>query len=178
MYASVDCKFDNTYFPFRVCDQRVRGFFDTEPNTKELSMLYDILDRINSSDVPCKPAWCIEQLMTVPAEVQAVHSNLIHHRQNDELAAYGSGNPLGLVIERSQGPTVFDDHDHGAHWVWRLGSQEHTGFGNHDHGTHWVWRLGSQKRTGFGDHDHGTYWVWRLGSQEPTGFGDHDHGTH
>jgi len=40
VYASVDCKFDDTYFPFQVCDQRVRGLFDTEPNTEELSMFY------------------------------------------------------------------------------------------------------------------------------------------
>ena len=103
VYASVDCEFDDIYFPFRVCDQRVRGFFDTEPNTKEFSMFYDmphatieqIIERINSSDVPCNTAWGIEQVMTVPAEMQAVDSNLIHHMQNDELAAYGLLSTMG-----------------------------------------------------------------------------------
>jgi len=97
VHASVDCGFDDTYFLFRVCDQRVRGFFDTESNTEELSMFYDIpnatieqiIERINSSDVPCNAAWGIEQVMTVSAEIQAVDSNLIHYIQNDGLAAYG-----------------------------------------------------------------------------------------
>jgi len=96
VYAGVDCEFDDTYFPFRVCDQRVRRFFDTEPNTEEVSMFYDmpnatieqIIERINSLDVPCNTTCGIEQVMTVPAEMQAVDSNLIHHMQNDELAAY------------------------------------------------------------------------------------------
>ena len=86
VYASVDCEFDDTYFLFRVCDQRVQGFFHTEPNTEVLSMFYDmpnatieqIIQRINSSDVPCNTAWSIEQVKTVPAEMQAVDSNLIH----------------------------------------------------------------------------------------------------
>jgi len=96
VYASVDCKFDDTYFPFRVCDQSVQGFFDAEPTTEKLTMFYDvsnatieqIIQRINSLDVPCNTAWDIEQMMTVQAEMQAVDSNLIHHMQNDELAAY------------------------------------------------------------------------------------------
>ena len=79
-----------------MCDQRVRRFFDTEPNTEEVSMFYDmpnatieqIIERINSLDVPCNTTCGIEQVMTVPAEMQAVDSNLIHHMQNDELAAY------------------------------------------------------------------------------------------
>jgi len=59
---------------------------------------------------------------------------------------------------------------------------EPTGFGDHDHGTHWVWRLGSQEPNGFGDHDHGTHCVCvenlkhLLGLvimiTKPTGFGD------
>jgi hypothetical protein len=101
VYASVDCEFDDTYFPFRVCDQRVRGFFDTEPNTEELSMFYDmpnatieqIIEKINSSDVPCNTAWGIEQVMNVPAEMQTVDTNLIHLMQNDELEAYGLRSP-------------------------------------------------------------------------------------
>ena len=76
-----------------MCDQRVQGFFDTEPNTKELSMFYDMLnstieqtiERIISSDVPCNT----EQVMTALAEVQALDSNLIHHMPINELAAYG-----------------------------------------------------------------------------------------
>jgi len=33
VYTSVDCEFDDTYLPFRVYNQRVRGFFDTEPGS-------------------------------------------------------------------------------------------------------------------------------------------------
>jgi len=74
----------------------VQGFFDAEPTTEKLTMFYDvsnatieqIIQRINSLDVPCNTAWDIEQMMTVQAEMQAVDSNLIHHMQNDELAAY------------------------------------------------------------------------------------------
>jgi len=65
MYASVDCKFDDTYFPFRVCDQRVRGLFDTEPNTEELSIFYDmpnamiqqIIERIHRYAVQHRVPW-------------------------------------------------------------------------------------------------------------------------
>jgi len=85
VYASVDYEFNESYFPCRVCDQRVREYFDTEPNTEELKPFYDmpnakiekISERINSSYVPCNTAWGIELVMTVPAEMKAVDSNLI-----------------------------------------------------------------------------------------------------
>jgi len=71
VYASVDCKFDTTLFPFRVADQRQRGFYDREPLTEELSMLYDmpnamiddIIDRMNSESIPCNTTWVMEQVM-------------------------------------------------------------------------------------------------------------------
>ena len=67
VYASVDCEFDDIYFPFRVCDQRVRGFLETKPDTEELSMFYDmpnstieqIIQSINSLDLPCNAGWGI-----------------------------------------------------------------------------------------------------------------------
>ena len=34
--------FIDIYFPCRVCDQRVREYFDTEPNTEELKPFCDM----------------------------------------------------------------------------------------------------------------------------------------
>ena len=64
-----------------------------------------IIERINSLDVPCNTTCGIEQVMTVPAEMQAVDSNLTHHMQNDELAAYGlRSTPVEQVSCVRQGP--------------------------------------------------------------------------
>jgi len=60
-------------------------------------MIYDmpnatiehILRKSTARMCPATQLGGIEQVMTEQSEMQAVDSNLIHHMQNDELAAYG-----------------------------------------------------------------------------------------
>jgi len=95
VYASVDCKFDTTLFqvPFRVADQRQRGFYDQEP----LSMFYDmpnatiddIINRINSESIPCNTTWGIEHVMERTAEMQAADTAMIQTMHDDKQAAHG-----------------------------------------------------------------------------------------
>ena len=37
VYASIDCQFDETFFPYRTHDQRVHGYYDQEPETEQLA---------------------------------------------------------------------------------------------------------------------------------------------
>jgi len=97
VYASVDCKFDTSLFPFQVADQRQREFYDQEPHTEELSMfndmpnatIDDIIHRINSESIPCNTTWAIEQVMETTSEMQAVDPAMIQTMHDDERVAYG-----------------------------------------------------------------------------------------
>ena len=108
----VDCQFDTTLLPFRVADQRQRGFYDQSPLAEELSMFYDmpnatiddIIERINSESIPCNTSWGLEQVMETTAEMQAVDPALIQTMHDDERAAYGL-QPSAVMQQQSSAGT-------------------------------------------------------------------------
>jgi len=60
VFASVDCEFDATFFPYKLSDQRQRGYYDTEVRTEELEMFHDMpnatqqdfIESLNSEECP------------------------------------------------------------------------------------------------------------------------------
>jgi len=70
VFASVDCEFDATFFPYKLSDQRQREHYDTEVRMEELSMFHgmpnatqqDFIERLNGERVPSDATWGPEKL--------------------------------------------------------------------------------------------------------------------
>ena len=79
VYATIDARFDETYFPFRTTNQRVYGQ-DYTPSIQleQLSLYHDmpnptvasIVERLQSTAVPCSTAWDIHDLLQLPAAIE------------------------------------------------------------------------------------------------------------
>jgi len=75
VYATVDARFDETYFPFRTTNQRVYGQdYSRSIQLEQLSLYHDmpnptvarIVERLQSTAVPCSTAWDIHDLLQLP----------------------------------------------------------------------------------------------------------------
>ena len=97
VFASVDCEFDATFFPYKLSDQRQRRYCDTEVRTEELSMFHgmpnatqqDFMERLNSERVPCDATWGLDMVMDKTAEMQTVDPPLIQAMPEEERQVYG-----------------------------------------------------------------------------------------
>jgi hypothetical protein len=97
VFASVDCEFDATFFPYKLSDQRQRGYYDTEVRTEELSMFHDMpnatqqefIERLNSERVPSDATWGLDMVMDKAAEMQTVDLALIREMPEEERQVYG-----------------------------------------------------------------------------------------
>jgi len=79
VYATVDARFDETYFPFRTTNQRVYGQ-DYIPSIQleQLSLYHDmpnptvasIVERLQSTAVPGNTAWNLHDLLQLPATIE------------------------------------------------------------------------------------------------------------
>jgi len=79
VYATVDARFDETYFPFRTTNQRAYDQ-DYSPSIQleQLSLYHDmpnptvasIVERLQSTDDPCGTAWDIHDLLQLPAAIE------------------------------------------------------------------------------------------------------------
>jgi len=75
--ASVDCEFDATFFPYKLSDQRQRGYCDMEVRTEELSMFHDMpnatqqdfIERLKSERVPSDATWGLDMVIDKAAEM-------------------------------------------------------------------------------------------------------------
>jgi len=107
VFASVDCEFDATFFPYKLSDQRQRGYYDTELRTEELSMFHDMpnatqqdfIERLNSERVPCNTTWGLDMVMDKAAEMQPVDSTLIQGMPEDVRQAYGLRTEAGQQLD-------------------------------------------------------------------------------
>ena len=80
VYATVDARCDETYFPFRMSNQRVYGQDYTPSIQLEQLFLYhdmpnptvaSIVERIQSTAVPCNTIWDLHDLLQLPATIEA-----------------------------------------------------------------------------------------------------------
>jgi hypothetical protein len=75
VFSTIHAQFDESFFPFRTVDQRVRGRNDNTAQLETLSLYHDMLnatisditERIKSNSVPCKTEWTLSDLMSLPA---------------------------------------------------------------------------------------------------------------
>jgi len=79
VYTTVDARFDETYFPFRMSNQRVYGQDDTPSIQLEQLSLYhempnpavtSIVERLQSTVVPCNTAWDLHDRLQLPATIE------------------------------------------------------------------------------------------------------------
>jgi len=98
VYTTVDARFDETYFPFRTSNQRVYGQ-DYTPSIQleQLSLYHDmpnptvasIVERIQSTAVPCNTARDLHDLLQLPATIE--------EQQPLDLEAMRSGDALSSI---------------------------------------------------------------------------------
>ena len=78
VFATVDAQFDETYFPFRLVDQRVFGHHSKQPKLEQLSLFHDLphptidqlVQRINAAHVPGDDVtWPLCDLVQAPAHL-------------------------------------------------------------------------------------------------------------
>ena len=75
IFCTIHAQFDETHFPFRPCDQRVRGYLDNDAQLESLSLFHDmpnatmdeLRERIANTNVPCDTEWSLADLMQLPA---------------------------------------------------------------------------------------------------------------
>ncbi|MGB1608027.1 MAG: hypothetical protein ACPIOQ_85650, partial [Promethearchaeia archaeon] len=81
MFATVDAQFDETYFPFRLVDQRVHGMHSRHAKLEQLSLFHDLpnptieqlVERINSASVPGEDVtWNLSDLVQSPSTLSDV----------------------------------------------------------------------------------------------------------
>ena len=107
VYASIDCQFDATFFPYRTHDQRVYGYYDQVPCTAELSNYYNlpnatieqIREHINSMQVPSTTDWNVRDIMDVPA----------HLTPTTMAEALATSDPYGLDNDAHNTPAAGND---------------------------------------------------------------------
>jgi len=110
VFASVDCEFDATFFPYKLSDQRQRGYYDTEVRTEELSMFHDMpnatqqefIKRLNSERVPSHATWGLDMVMDKAAEMQTVDLTLIREMPQEERQVYGLRMPAEQQSESGE----------------------------------------------------------------------------
>ena len=80
VFATVDVQFDETYFPFRLVDQRVLGWHSKQPQLEQLSLFHDLphptipqlIQRINGAHVPgADVTWPLCDLVQAPPAFEA-----------------------------------------------------------------------------------------------------------
>jgi hypothetical protein len=83
VFSTIHAEFDETFFPFRTVDQRVRGRNDNAAQLETLSLYHDmpndtitdITERIKSNSVPCTTEWSLNDLMRLPATMHPLTPN-------------------------------------------------------------------------------------------------------
>ena len=79
VYATVDARFDETYFPFRTTNQRVYGQeYTPSIQLEQLSLHHDmpnptvanIIERLQGTAVPCNTAWNLHDLLQLTATIE------------------------------------------------------------------------------------------------------------
>jgi len=82
VYATIDVQFDETYFPFRMTNQRVyRQDYAPAIQLEQLSLFHDmpnptvadIVERLQSTAVPCDTDWALHDLLRLPASSEEQH---------------------------------------------------------------------------------------------------------
>ena len=80
VYATVEAKFDETHFPMRTTNQRVYGrHHQAHVDIDQLSLYHDmpnptvaeIVERLNSTNVPHNTHWTLNDLLQLPAHFEA-----------------------------------------------------------------------------------------------------------
>ena len=82
IFCTIHAQFDETHFPFRPCDQRVRGYLDNDAQLESLSLFHDmpnatmdeLRERIANTNVPCDTEWSLADLMQLPATLHPATS--------------------------------------------------------------------------------------------------------
>ena len=81
VFATVDAQFDETYFPFRLVDQRAHGMHSRHAKLEQLSLFHDLpnptieqlVERINSASVPGEDVtWNLSDLVQSPSTLSDV----------------------------------------------------------------------------------------------------------
>jgi len=110
VFASVDCEFDATFFPYKLSDQRQRKYYDTEVRTEELSMFHDMpnatqqdfIERLNSERVPSDATWGLDMVMDKTTDMQTVDLTLIREMPGEERQVYGLRTPAEQQAESGE----------------------------------------------------------------------------
>ena len=106
VYATVDARFDETYFPCRTTNQRVYGQ-DYSPSIQleQLSLYHDMLnptvasivERLQSTAVPCSTAWDIHDLWQLPAAIEKQRPLDLEAMCSRDVESSISGEPLSVT---------------------------------------------------------------------------------
>jgi len=102
VYATIDARFDETYFPFRTTNQRVYGQDLTFAiQLRQLSLYHDmpnptvavIVERLQSIAVPCDMDWALHDLLQLPAAFEEQHPLDLEATHSGDAQASISGEP-------------------------------------------------------------------------------------
>jgi len=106
VYATVDARFDETYFPFRITNQRLYGQ-DYSPSIQleQLSLYHDMLNptvasivkRLQSTAVPCSTAWDIHDLVQLLAAIEEQRLLDLETMRNQDVESSISGEPPSVT---------------------------------------------------------------------------------